>query len=74
MKRASPFSFCDRNVTNGMREYELGGGERKFMPRLGIFVSHPIQYFAPLWRALAAVPGLEVVVHFFSDHSIRGGG
>jgi len=41
--------------------------------RLGIFVSHPIQYFAPMWRMLAATPGLEVKLHFFSDHSVRGG-
>lgn len=41
--------------------------------RLGIFVTHPIQYFAPLWRRLAAHLGLSVRVHFFSDHSIRGG-
>lgn len=40
--------------------------------RLGIFVTHPIQYFAPLWRALAATPGLDLLVHFFSDHSVRG--
>ncbi len=40
--------------------------------RLGIFVTHPIQYFAPMWRKLAAHPGLSVRVHFFSDHSIRG--
>jgi glycosyltransferase involved in cell wall biosynthesis len=41
--------------------------------RLGIFVTHPIQYFAPLWRRLASVPDLSVRVHFFSDHSVRGG-
>ena len=41
--------------------------------RLGIFITHPIQYFAPLWRALAATSGLDVVVHFLSDHSVRGG-
>ncbi len=41
--------------------------------RLAIFDTHPIQYFAPLWRRMAATPGLEVVVHFFSDHSVRGG-
>lgn len=40
---------------------------------LGIFVSHPIQYFAPVWRSLAATPGLTLSVYFFSDHSIRGG-
>jgi len=41
--------------------------------RLGIFVTHPIQYFAPLWRQLAATPGIDLTVHFFSDHSVRGG-
>ncbi len=41
--------------------------------RLGIFVTHPIQYFAPLWRSLAATPGLDLTVFFFSDHSVRGG-
>ncbi|HVN40832.1 MAG TPA: glycosyltransferase family 4 protein [Myxococcota bacterium] len=41
--------------------------------RLGIFVTHPIQYFAPLWRSLAATHGLDLKVHFFSDHSVRGG-
>jgi glycosyltransferase involved in cell wall biosynthesis len=41
--------------------------------RLGIFVTHPIQYFAPLWRALAGVPALSLRVHFFSDQSVRGG-
>lgn len=41
--------------------------------RLGIFVTHPIQYFAPVWRLLAASPGLHVSVYFFSDHSVRGG-
>lgn len=41
--------------------------------KLGIFATHPIQYYAPLWRRLAATPGLEVVVYFFSDQSVRGG-
>lgn len=41
--------------------------------RLGIFVTHPIQYFAPMWRGLSNTSGLEVCVYFFSDHSIRGG-
>lgn len=40
--------------------------------RLGIFVTHPIQYFAPVWRGLAATPGLDLLVHFFGDHSVRG--
>src|SRR5262249_3504467 len=41
--------------------------------RLGIFVTHPIQYFAPLWRQLARSARLELSVYFFSDHSVRGG-
>ncbi len=48
-----------------------GTGEQSL--RLGIFVTHPIQYFAPLWRQLAATRGLDVEVYFFSDHSVRGG-
>ena len=46
--------------------------EQRSPLRLGIFVTHPIQYFAPLWRMLAATPDLDVRVHFFSDHSVRG--
>lgn len=41
--------------------------------RLGIFVSHPVQYHVPIWRRLAQMPELDVKVHFLSDHSIRGG-
>lgn len=41
--------------------------------RLGIFVSHPVQYHTPIWRKLASYPDLDVKVHFFSDHSVRGG-
>jgi glycosyltransferase involved in cell wall biosynthesis len=32
--------------------------------RLGVVVSHPIQYYAPLWRALAREPGLDLKVFF----------
>ncbi|TNE48731.1 MAG: glycosyltransferase family 1 protein [Deltaproteobacteria bacterium] len=41
--------------------------------KLGIFVTHPVQYHVPIWRQLAAFPELKVKVHFFSDHSVRGG-
>ncbi len=40
--------------------------------RLGIFVTHPVQYYAPLWRRLARHPNLSLRVHFFSDQSVRG--
>lgn len=41
--------------------------------RLGIFVTHPVQYHVPIWRALAASSDLDVTVHYFSDMSVRGG-
>ena len=41
--------------------------------RLAVFATHPIQYQVPIWRALAATPWLDVVVYYFSDHSVRGG-
>ena len=34
--------------------------------RLAVVVSHPIQYYAPLWRALARAPGIELRVVFAS--------
>jgi glycosyltransferase involved in cell wall biosynthesis len=43
------------------------------MIKLGIFTTHPIQYHVPLWRDLAKRKDMDVTVHYFSDHSIRGG-
>lgn len=43
------------------------------MKRLGVFVTHPIQYQAPIWKKLAKVSNLDIKVHFLSDHSVRGG-
>src|SRR3954470_14829536 len=40
--------------------------------RLAVFASHPIQYQAPLWRRLAANPRIDLLVHYFSDMSVRG--
>jgi len=40
--------------------------------RLAVVTTHPIQYQAPVWRGLAATPGLDVHVYFGSDHSVRG--
>jgi glycosyltransferase involved in cell wall biosynthesis len=40
--------------------------------RLAYFVSHPIQYQAPLLRRIAAEPDIDLDVFFFSDHSVRG--
>jgi len=41
--------------------------------RLAVCATHPIQYQAPIFRALANEPGLYVKVFFLSDHSIKGG-
>lgn len=45
-------------------------GPRKF--RLAYFVSHPIQYQAPLLKHIAAQPEIALTVYFTSDFSVRG--
>ena len=40
--------------------------------KIAYFVSHPIQYQAPLLRRIAQEPDIELKVFFFSDISIRG--
>ena len=39
--------------------------------RLAYLVSHPIQYQAPLLRAIAAEPDIDLTVFFCSDYSVR---
>ncbi len=41
--------------------------------KVGIFLSHPIQYFSPIWRCLDKDPSLDLTVFYLSDSSIRGG-
>ncbi len=56
-------------------EIEHKGIERKGTGRklrLAYFVSHPIQYQAPLLRRIAREPDVDLTVFFFSDHSVRG--
>jgi glycosyltransferase involved in cell wall biosynthesis len=50
------------------------GGEsgRQRRLRLGYFVSHPIQYQAPLLRRIAREPELDLCVFYGSDRSVRG--
>lgn len=40
--------------------------------RLAYFVSHPIQYQAPLLRRIAREPDVELEAFFSSDHTVRG--
>lgn len=39
--------------------------------KLQVFISHPIQYFAPLYRKLAET--LELTVYYYSDYNINKG-
>lgn len=39
--------------------------------RLAILASHPIQYFTPVYRRLARVPGLDVEVWYCRDFGVR---
>lgn len=39
--------------------------------RVAHLVTHPIQYYAPLYREIAARPEIELTVYFFSDFSIN---
>ena len=40
--------------------------------RLAACATHPIQYQAPIWRRLAAMPGVEFEAIFGTDMSVRG--
>lgn len=40
--------------------------------KLAILWTHPIQYLAPLWRALAAQPGLDTIVIYLDDFGVSG--
>ena len=41
------------------------------MLNLAYFVSHPIQYQAPLLRLIAADPQINLQVFFYSDFSLK---
>lgn len=40
--------------------------------KIAYFVSHPIQYQAPLLRRIAREPDIELTTYFFSDFSVKG--
>ena len=41
--------------------------------KTGVFLSHPIQYFSPIWRTLAKDKSLDLTVYYLSDSSLRDG-
>jgi glycosyltransferase involved in cell wall biosynthesis len=63
-----------RGVAEGgsIVQRSIGGGVRHRPLRLAYFVSHPIQYQAPLLRRIAQEPDIDLHVFFSSDHSVRG--
>jgi glycosyltransferase involved in cell wall biosynthesis len=40
--------------------------------KCAVFLSHPIQYFYPIWRQLAKDHSLDLTVFYLSDSSVRG--
>lgn len=47
-------------------------GELRRRAKVAYFVSHPIQYQAPLLRRIAQEPDIDLKVFFSSDQSVRG--
>lgn len=43
---------------------------RHDLPRVAHLVSHPIQYYAPLYQELARRPEIDLTVYFYSDASL----
>jgi glycosyltransferase involved in cell wall biosynthesis len=39
--------------------------------KIAAFVSHPIQYFTPLWQQLTRAPGVELKVFYYSRHGVE---
>lgn len=43
------------------------------MPRVAFVNTHPIQYFAPMYRYFAEAGGIDLSAVYLSDYSLRGG-
>ena len=56
-ERGSPLSPGDATGTAPMRVAHL--------------VSHPVQYYVPLYRELAGRPDIDLTVYYYSDGSAR---
>lgn len=40
------------------------------MNRIGIFVTHPVQYHVPVWRRLSRIADFNVSVYYFSEQGV----
>ncbi|MEI6377248.1 MAG: glycosyltransferase, partial [bacterium] len=61
-------NFVDNQLLIRNSSNRIGSGKI----RVAIFNTHPIQYYAPLWRKLSEFSDLEVMVFYGSDFSVRG--
>lgn len=50
----------------------MSGNDRSGAYRLAVVNSHPVQYFAPLYRKLAAEPDIDLTVYFCSRAGVEG--
>jgi glycosyltransferase involved in cell wall biosynthesis len=39
--------------------------------KIAVFISHPIQYYSPLWQELAGCSGIDLIVHYFSKAGVE---
>jgi glycosyltransferase involved in cell wall biosynthesis len=75
LHRSSPFDyrrFMQPISTSRSAETLPAPSIRARTIRLAYFVSHPIQYQAPLLRRIAQEPDIDLTVFFSSDVSVRG--
>jgi len=57
---------------NGVPSLIEGNNEMRLSDfRFAVVISHPIQHYSPLFRAIAQLPGLHVKVFYLCDHGIR---
>lgn len=54
-----------------LKSKQVFGGAVAKPIRVAHLVSHPIQYFAPLYRNLARRPEIDLTVYFYSDSTLR---
>lgn len=58
-----------RQDTIGLKSHSSSGAGKI---RVAVFNTHPIQYYAPIWRKLSGFGDLDVTVYYGSDFSVRG--
>ncbi len=39
--------------------------------RIAVFLSHPIQHFSPLWKAISKCPGVDLHVFYYAEQAVH---